>query len=79
MAQLVEGAKAIRNMIVMFPSLMCLCEGYLLVGEYIKARPTGEELLEMAERCGSGLYLRWAYRLLGQIALESNPKEAWWP
>ena len=76
LAELTEGAKAISNMIIMLPSLMCLCEGYLLAGEYIRARQAGEELSKMADRCGSRLYLGWAYRLLGEIALKTNADEA---
>ena len=35
-----------------------------------------EEALELAERCGNRNYIRWAQRLLGEIAIETNPAQA---
>jgi tetratricopeptide (TPR) repeat protein len=53
-----------------------LGEGYLLCGEYDKARRTLDELLEIAERYGARFHLGWGYRLLGVLALKTNPKKA---
>ncbi|MFC1857239.1 adenylate/guanylate cyclase domain-containing protein [Thermodesulfobacteriota bacterium] len=53
-----------------------LGEGYWLAGEYEKARQILEEALELTERCGMKLYMGWAHRLLGEIALETNPAQA---
>jgi len=52
-----------------------LCEGYLLAGEHEKARQTTESLVELAERCEAKWYLGFAHRLLGEIALKTNPAE----
>jgi tetratricopeptide (TPR) repeat protein len=58
-------------------NLTCyLGEGYWLAGEDIKARQTLEEGLELAERCGVRYYAGFAQRLLGEIALKTNPTQA---
>ncbi|UCE34045.1 MAG: guanylate cyclase, partial [Deltaproteobacteria bacterium] len=53
-----------------------LGEGYWLAGEEEKARQTLEEGLEMAERCGARYYVGFTHRLLGEIALKTNPAQA---
>jgi tetratricopeptide (TPR) repeat protein len=53
-----------------------LGEGYWLAGEEEKARQMLEEGLEMAERCGTSYYAGFAQRLLGEIALKTNPTQA---
>ena len=53
-----------------------LGEGYWLAGEYDKARQTLEEALDLAERCGYRYYIGMAQRLLGEIAIETNPAQA---
>jgi len=53
-----------------------LGEGYWLAGEDDKARQTLEGFLEIGERCGARYYLGWAHRLLGEIALKTNPAQA---
>ena len=53
-----------------------LGEGYLLRGEYDKARQTLGELLEMAERYGARQYLGSGHRLQGELDLKTNPKKA---
>jgi tetratricopeptide (TPR) repeat protein len=55
--------------------LLCLGEGYWLAGESDKAIQTLAELLELAERCGAQFYLGAAHRLLGEIALTTNPMQ----
>jgi tetratricopeptide (TPR) repeat protein len=58
-------------------TLRCyLGEGYWIAGEDDKARQTLEESLEMAERCGTRVYVGFAHRLLGEIALKNNPAQA---
>ncbi len=44
-----------------------------LAGEYDKAKQTLQELLEIAERCGMKFHIGSAHRLLGEIALTTNP------
>jgi tetratricopeptide (TPR) repeat protein len=58
------------------PTACILGAGYWLAGEDDKARQTLEEGLEMADRCGARYYLGWAHRLLGEIALKTNPAQA---
>jgi tetratricopeptide (TPR) repeat protein len=53
-----------------------LTEGYLLAGEYNKAKQTAEELRDLARRCGAKWFLGHVHRLLGEIALKTNPDEA---
>ena len=53
-----------------------LGEGYLLAGEKEKARRTLEEGLKMAESCGARYYIGFNHRLLGGIALNTNPDQA---
>ena len=53
-----------------------LAEGYLLAAEYEKARQTALQGIEVAERCGAKYFLGWAHRLLGEIALKTDPDEA---
>ena len=53
-----------------------LGEGYWLAGEEKKARQTLEEGLEMAERCGARYHVGFAHRVLGEIALKTNPAQA---
>jgi tetratricopeptide (TPR) repeat protein len=48
-----------------------LAEGYLLAGEYDKARYLSEEIRNLAEQSGAKMILVWTYRLLGQLALET--------
>jgi class 3 adenylate cyclase/tetratricopeptide (TPR) repeat protein len=57
--------------------LMCfLGEGYWLAGEDDQARQTLEKGLEMAERYGMRYYVGFTRRLLGEIALKTNPTQA---
>ncbi|MGD9240880.1 MAG: AAA family ATPase [Desulfobacterales bacterium] len=57
--------------------LLCfLGEGYWLAGEEDKARQTIEELLDNASRSGAKYYIGWAERLLGMVALKTNPTQA---
>ena len=53
-----------------------LGEGYWLAGEYDRAKQTLEELLDTAERCGMKFVIGSAHRLLGEIALTTNPTQA---
>jgi class 3 adenylate cyclase/tetratricopeptide (TPR) repeat protein len=58
------------------PLTCYLGEGHWLAGEDDKARQTLEEGLEIAERCGARYYAGFAQRLLGEIALKTNPAQA---
>jgi tetratricopeptide (TPR) repeat protein len=53
--------------------MLFLGEAYWLAGESDNARQTLEELLELANRCGAKFYLGSAHRLLGEIALTTDP------
>jgi tetratricopeptide (TPR) repeat protein len=53
-----------------------LAEGYLLAGEYEKARETVQEVVELAENQGAKAILGWASRLLGDIVLKTIPEDA---
>jgi tetratricopeptide (TPR) repeat protein len=58
------------------PHTCNLGEGYWLAGENNKAKQTLEEGLRITERCGARYYLGWTHRLLGEIALKTNPAQA---
>jgi len=68
--------RAGRFMPSVIPTTCTLGEGYWLAGEDDKARQTLEEGLEMADRCGARYYAGFAQRLLGEIALKTNPTQA---
>ena len=53
-----------------------LGEGYWRAGEYAKATQTLRELLDGAERCGMQFLVGSAHRLLGEIALHTDPAQA---
>ena len=55
--------------------MLFLGEAYWLAGESDHARQTLEELLELANRCGTKFYLGSAHRLLGELALTTNPAQ----
>ena len=58
-------------------NLSCfLGEGYWLAGQDDKARQTLEKGLEIAERYGTRYYVGFTRRLLGEIALKTNPTQA---
>jgi len=63
-------------MVGIIPSTCTLGEGYWLAGEADKATMTLEEGLEIASRCGARYYAGFAQRLLGEIALKTNPAQA---
>lgn len=50
-----------------------LGEGYWLIGAYDKASQTLQELLKMVEPCGARFYIGSSHRLLGEIALKTDP------
>ena len=73
---LLQVFRAGRWMPSEIPHTCNLGEGYWLAGEDDKAKETLEGFLEIAERCGATYYLGWAHRLLGEIALKTNPTQA---
>jgi len=60
----------------LIPTTCTLGAGYWLAGEDDKARQTLEKGLEIAERCGARYYVGFAQRLLGEIALKTDPSQA---
>jgi tetratricopeptide (TPR) repeat protein len=53
-----------------------LAEGYLLGGKYQKARQTATDFMKLADKCEARWYMGTSYRLIGEIALATNPDEA---
>jgi class 3 adenylate cyclase/tetratricopeptide (TPR) repeat protein len=68
--------RAGRYIATEIPLTCFLGEGYWLAGEDDKARQALEKGLEMAERYGVRYELGFAHRLLGEIALKTNPTQA---
>jgi len=64
------------HMATEIPTRCVLGAGYWLAGEHDKARQTLEEALKIADRCGTRYYIGWAQRLLGEIALKTNPAQS---
>jgi tetratricopeptide (TPR) repeat protein len=62
-------------LVVTIVLLGSLGEGYWLTGEYDKAVQTLTELLELTKRCGSKIYFAMSHRLLGEVALKTNPEQ----
>jgi tetratricopeptide (TPR) repeat protein len=53
-----------------------LGELYWLAGEYEKARQFLQECLEVGERCGIRIFIARSHRLLGEVALKTEPSQA---
>ena len=76
---LVTALAAVRpshHMPTEIPTMCILGAAYWLAGEDDKARQTLKESLGMADHCGARYYVGFAQRLLGEIALKSNPTQA---
>jgi tetratricopeptide (TPR) repeat protein len=81
-----EGVELITSLIPMYQAVRFVPgeiisrniagEGYWLAGKYDNARHEIKEGLELAKNCGMKFYVGWAYRLLGEIALKTDPKKA---
>ena len=76
LVELIALYQATRYVPPQLPAVQFLGEGYWLAGEYDKARETAQGLLELAEGCGARGYLGHAHRLLGEVALKTNPDHA---
>jgi tetratricopeptide (TPR) repeat protein len=76
LAPLVQVFRGVRLVPSQLGYGMFLGDGYLLAGEYEKARQTVEEVLEIAGRCGSKLFQGCAHLLLGEIASRTDPAQA---
>jgi tetratricopeptide (TPR) repeat protein len=51
-------------------------ESYWLAGEYEKAHQFLQESLEVSERCGIRFFIARSHRLLGEVALKTEPSQA---
>jgi len=76
LAVFVELSRSVHHVPTELQAVCTLAEGYLLTGDFNRATQTLEELLQLAERCGAKLHLAIAHRLLGEVALKTNPAEA---
>ena len=76
LASLVPIFRASSFMPAEIPHACALGEGYWLAGDDDKAKQTLEKGLEMADRCEARYYIAFAQRLLGEIALKTNPAQA---
>jgi class 3 adenylate cyclase/tetratricopeptide (TPR) repeat protein len=81
-----EGVELMTSLVPMFQAVrfvpgeimarFTVGEGYWLAGKYDNARHEIKEGLELAKNCGMKLNVGWAHRLLGEIALKTDPKQA---
>ncbi|MEE9421448.1 MAG: adenylate/guanylate cyclase domain-containing protein, partial [Desulfatiglandaceae bacterium] len=75
LAQIVSIQKAGRFKMGETGYTVELGEGYWLAEEYDKATQTLQAGLKLAESTGYKLCIGWAHRLLGEIALKTNPTQ----
>ena len=76
LAKIVMMLQASRFVLGEIWTRVWLGEGYWLAGEYEMANQTLEECAKLAEQCGTMMYLGQAHRLLGEVALKTNPDQA---
>ncbi len=76
LAALLPTQRAVRFRPTEMYCVMYLGEGYWLAGEHDKARQTLKDALELAESCEYRFHVGWAQRLLGEIALKTDPPSA---
>jgi len=72
----VEALRAAEFAVLEYVSAAYLGEGYLLAGQYEKAREKSGEYLELATKSQARWAMLWSHRLLGEVALKTNPHEA---
>jgi class 3 adenylate cyclase/tetratricopeptide (TPR) repeat protein len=75
LAQIVSFHKAGRFSMGEIGYSVELGEGYWLAGNYDKATQTLQKGLELAESTGYKVCTGWAHRILGEIALKTNPAQ----
>jgi tetratricopeptide (TPR) repeat protein len=78
--EMLEQAVSIQREANFYASEICatfLGEGYWLAGEYEQATHTLRELLAIVEPWGMRFQIGSANRLLGEIALQTDPRQAW--
>jgi tetratricopeptide (TPR) repeat protein len=84
-----EPKKGIETLVSILPDLQAgrffagqvaamyyLAEGYLIAGDLAKATETAEDLLELAEPRGARFHSGCAQRILGEVALKTEPSQA---
>ena len=76
LAPAVEAGRAAGFAVFEYTFAPYLGEGYILAGQYDKAREILTEHLELAKGCGGRWGMVWSHRLLGEVALKTNPGEA---
>ena len=76
LAELVPMYRAVGYDAGQVHPMLSLAKGYLLAKEYENARQTLEECLKLAERCRMKVGIAVAHRLLGEVALETDPVHA---
>ncbi len=54
----------------------CLCEAFCLTGKYDRAKEVLKDYVDLTERYRAKWFLGFAHRLLGEVALKTNPGEA---
>jgi tetratricopeptide (TPR) repeat protein len=74
--ELIPMFQAVGFMYCEITQTLILGEGFFLNGEHEKATQTLGRALELSKRCEMQFSLGFAYRLLGEIFLETNPTQA---
>ena len=75
-ASAVEAVRAVGYRVLEYTFAPQLGEGYLLAGQYERASETLKGALELATGCGGRWGMGLSHRLLGQVALKTNPAQA---
>jgi hypothetical protein len=78
LAAIMETSKNVAGQVI---TGTILAEAYLRSGELKAAEKTLQKCLVLATSSGMKFYVGWIPRLLGEVALESNPHQAteFWP
>jgi len=76
LAKIVMMLQASRFILGEIWTRVMLGEGYWLAGDYEMAKQTLKECVKLAEQCGTMFYMGQAHRLMGEVALKTNPDQA---
>jgi tetratricopeptide (TPR) repeat protein len=76
LSSILEIGRSVQNLTVQISSTAILSEVCCLAGEYDRATETLKNCVDLTERCKAKWFLGFARRLLGEVALATNPDEA---
>jgi len=75
-SSILEIARSVRYVAIQISVTLCLCEACCLAGKYDRAKEVLKDYVDLTERYRAKWFLGFAHRLLGEVALKTNPEEA---